>query len=736
MILFFIFSIVLGLLVSWLTLRIDLEQFQWDLFIATSAEWLAKWQMIAMAIILLMVVIFTSGIRLHILLKDKVNKIRFLDSLNFGILARYYVLITPWSLGGQPILMGIMYQKKVPVGLATSAPMLDLLMMRIAMVVFVLIALLGFGHLVDPLIYAFAWVGFIITCLVPVVMIFSSIHYRFSQILVALIGWIWPKKSRKLILQKIVLTLRNYREAFQMYRHEPFKLLGVAFFAFLSQFALLAIPYFIMASFSINLTNELTPSLSLLNVVMMMAIANTILGTIPTLGSAGAAEFTFATVFSIFMTGNILFWAIFLWRFFLFYLWLIMGLLITFFQGIFYRGEVRRFGIPQPNLPLKVVLFNDGFYPLIDGVVRAVDAYARYLVTQGIDVTVVVPYTGKVNDFPYKILPIRQIKIPGFFYPIPIRVNRLKYKAALYYQGPIIYHAHTPFLLGHLALKLSKQYHIPLVTTFHSKYYDDYYAATKSRTLANLLKYFTIRFFAKSQAIWTVSHATVATIRQYGLKDRTIKVIPNGTDIQPFPHPQETHLSLMQSLELKPNIPTILFVGQLIWQKNVRLILDTFKQLDKQGIRVQLLMVGEGRHQVEIETYASSLQIKNLIKFTGKLSDYEKLSACYQIADLFFFPSAYDNDPLVVKEAAVHHLPSLVLNGTAIASQLIDNKTGFIQTGGPQSFAKRIVSLLKQPSLLKQVGIQAKQQLVKRWDDTLSNLVQEYRHLIDDYYSR
>ncbi|MGA0097835.1 MAG: glycosyltransferase, partial [Bacilli bacterium] len=114
----------------------------------------------------------------------------------------------------------------------------------------------------------------------------------------------------------------------------------------------------------------------------------------------------------------------------------------------------------------------------------------------------------------------------------------------------------------------------------------------------------------------------------------------------------------------------------------------------------------------------------------------EKLSACYQMADLFFFPSAYDNDPLVVKEAAVHQLPTLVLKGTAIASQLKDNETGFIQTGGPRSFSKRIVTLLKQPSLLKQVGVEAKHQLVKRWDDTLSNLVEEYRRLIDDYYSR
>ncbi|MFZ9782068.1 MAG: lysylphosphatidylglycerol synthase domain-containing protein, partial [Bacilli bacterium] len=197
MVIFFVISIGLGLMVSWITLRGDLVQFNWDLFIETSSEWLANWPMMAMAIFLLLLVILTSGLRLHLLLKNKVKKIRFLDSLYYGILARYYVLITPWGLGGQPILMGVMHQKKVPVGLATSAPMIDLLMMRFAMFVFVTIALVGFGDFVDPLIYAFAWVGFIVTCLIPVVMILASSHHRFRQLLVDMVSWLVPQKSKK-----------------------------------------------------------------------------------------------------------------------------------------------------------------------------------------------------------------------------------------------------------------------------------------------------------------------------------------------------------------------------------------------------------------------------------------------------------------------------------------------------------------------------------------------------------
>jgi uncharacterized protein (TIRG00374 family) len=733
---FFIVSIGLGLMVSWVTLRGDLDQFNWNLFIETSSEWLANWPMMAMSIFLLLLVILTSGLRLHLLLKNKVKKIRFLDSLYYGILARYYVLITPWGLGGQPILMGVMHQKKVPVGLATSAPMVDLLMMRFAMFVFVTVALVGFGDFVDPLIYVFAWVGFIVTCFIPVVMILASSHHRFRLLLVDVVSWLVPQKSKKNVTQQLTTVLTQYQEAFQWYRHAPIKLISVGFFALISQFALLAMPYFIMASFNLDLNPTIATSFSLLNVVMMMAIANTILGTIPTLGSAGASEFTFATVFSIFMTGNILFWAIFLWRFFLFYLWLIMGLLITFYQGIFYRREARRFGIPKPNLPLKVVLFNDGFYPLIDGVVRAVDAYARYLVSQGVDVTVVVPYSGKVNNFPYKILPIRQIKIPGFFYPIPIGVNRLKYKNALYYEGPIVYHAHTPFLLGHLALKLSKQYHIPLVTTFHSKYYDDYYAATKSKRIANLLKWLTMRYFDQANAVWTVSNAAVNTIRDYGLKKKKIKVFQNGTDLFPNKLTFRYLSQVKNKYKIEKNKQILLFVGQLIWQKNLKLIIDSFEKLIKTGFKGYLCLVGEGRDQVDIQHYVYSKNLQSRVIFTGKITDTNELSAIYLISNLFIFPSLYDTDGIVVKEAAAHELPSILITNSSAASIITDNKDGFIEDGDVEKFAERIKMILNNPKLLNEVSKQAKVNLVKRWNDTLSNLVEEYRRLIDDYYSR
>ena len=733
-IIFFIVSMVLGIGFSFFSLQGDLASFEWLPFLTLSQQWLGQLDMILVSLLLLGIIIITSGLRFHVFLTIKLKHLRFRTSLMYGILARYYVLVTPWALGSQPILIGIMYQRKVPIGLATSAVMIDLLVMRLSMALIVLYALLGFGHLVSPGILLFAWIGFFFTCIQPVILVLASLHVWLEKGLLTIIAWIFPRKKEK-YQSSLTSVLLQYRQSFQEFRHQVVPMVKVTLYSLLSQFSLLALPYFLMASFSTSVF-EISPiEFNLVHVTMMTALSNVILGIVPTLGSAGAAEFTFATVFSTFLKGNYLLWAILLWRVMLFYIWLLIGVCISLYLGWFQKN-IKNPHTYNPSLPLKVFIFNDGFFPLIDGVVRAVDGYARYLHQQGIDVTVVVPFVGDTSPYPYRILAIPQIKIPGFFYPLPYGMNGKRIQSLYRYDGPMVYHTHTPFLLGHLALKLAKQYRIPIVSTFHSKYYDDYLAATKSKAIANIFTFLTMRFFKKTNAIWTVSNGTVETMRQYGLDDRPIKIIANGINFKPETITKTEAASFLKDYQLREEIPFILFVGQLIWQKNLKLILDTYLHLEKKGFLFQAVFVGEGRDEKKIKDYAKRLLLKSKINFTGKIKSQSILASFYQRASLFFFPSRYDNDPLVIKEAAAYRLPTLVLANTSIAQLLTNQVNGFIQDGDSDSFATRIIAILSDSKKLKAVGEEAKKTLVVSWSETLKDLQSYYQDVRSDYDSR
>jgi 1,2-diacylglycerol 3-alpha-glucosyltransferase len=731
--LFFVVSTLLGVGFSIFSIQGDLTSFEWLPFLTLSQQWLGRLDMFLYALLLLVIIIFSSGLRFHVLLKVKLKHFRFKASLMYGILARYYVLITPWALGSQPILIGIMRQRKIPIGLATSVVMIDLLIMRLSMAFIVLFALVGFGHLVSPGILLFAWIGFFFTCITPVILVLASLHPWLEKVLLKIIALTFPRKKDNFqsTLQRILI---QYRQSFQEFRHQLRPMLKVTMYSWMSQFALLALPYFIMASFSPSVFEISQIEFSLVHVTMMMALSNVILGIVPTLGSAGAAEFTFATVYSIFLKGNYLLWAILLWRVMLFYVWLIIGVCISMYLGWFEKNKNNRRQY-DPALPLKVFIFNDGFFPLIDGVVRAVDGYARYLHQQGIDVTVVVPFAGDTTHYPYRILSVPRIKIPGFFYPLPYGMKGNRMKSVYQYQGPIVYHAHSPFILGHFALRLAKKHHIPIVSTFHSKYYDDYLAATKSKILSKLLTFYTMRFFKKTNAIWTVSKATVDTIRQYGLNQRIIKIIPNGINFKPEQITKEKAVHFLKEFQLSSNIPLILFVGQLIWQKNLKLILDTYLALEKRGFQFQAVFIGDGRDEKGIKDYAKNLQLKSKILFTGKITNQMIVGSFYQSASIFFFPSKYDNDPLVMKEAAAYHLPSIVLAKTSIAELLINNVNGFIQEGDSQSFALRLIEILSDSKKLIAIGEEAKKTLVVSWSETLIHLQANYQEVLSDYES-
>lgn len=219
-------------------------------------------------------------------------------------------------------------------------------------------------------------------------------------------------------------------------------------------------------------------------------------------------------------------------------------------------------------------------------------------------------------------------------------------------QGVEIFHAHSPFTLGHFARRESKRLGVPLVATFHSKYYDDFLRMTGNPLLAELLTDYVVRFYSSADAVWTVGTGTAKTLTEYGYRG-DIRIIDNGTDIS-FP---ENYQELIEKTKIKFSIPDdkriLLFVGQQRWDKNLKLVLDTLKVLNCNEKKYHLISVGSGYDEEEIRRYAESIGVKSETSFLGKITEREELSGIYLSSDLFFFPSMYDNAPLVVREAAV-----------------------------------------------------------------------------------
>lgn len=104
------------------------------------------------------------------------------------------------------------------------------------------------------------------------------------------------------------------------------------------------------------------------------------------------------------------------------------------------------------------------------------------------------------------------------------------------------------------------------------------------------------------------------------------------------------------------------------------------------------------------------------------------MQTIYTAADLFLFPSLYDNAPLVVREAASLGTPSLVTRGSNTAEVIRDGFNGFLADNDVSAFAMRLRYILERPVTISWAASRAAQTLVRPWDDIAAEVLDRYRH--------
>jgi len=287
-----------------------------------------------------------------------------------------------------------------------------------------------------------------------------------------------------------------------------------------------------------------------------------------------------------------------------------------------------------------------------------------------------------------------------------------------------IVHAHAPFFAGKMALEIKRKKNIPLVSTFHSKYYDDALRVTHSKVLAGKLIRMVLEFYDACDEIWTVNERTAAVLRGYGYHG-PIVIMQNGID----PNEQQT-LGDISDLNLSADVPQLLFVGQQDYKKGTRQLIDACGILKKQGKPFHLTMVGEGQDQEALMRQAEELGLEEEVLFTGKISNRPRLMAIYSQADLFVFPSVYDNAPLVVREAALVGTPSLVVEGSCAAEGMEDGVNGFLCDGTAEDIARRIEAALPAAAA---VGEKARLSIPITWESIGGYVEERYQALVRKY---
>jgi glycosyltransferase involved in cell wall biosynthesis len=237
-----------------------------------------------------------------------------------------------------------------------------------------------------------------------------------------------------------------------------------------------------------------------------------------------------------------------------------------------------------------------------------------------------------------------------------------------------------------------------------------------------------VKLYESCDEVWACSEETGETLRSYGYR-KPYYVMPNGTDVSAPENPEEVKARAAAEYGIPPGKKVLLFVGQQIWYKNQKLILDTFRRLCDGSGDWLLIMVGTGKDEQAIERYAASLNLSEHVLFTGQIRDRTLLQGVYLNAGLLFFPSVFDNAPLVLREAAVLGVPTLAVEGSNAAGAIRKNVNGFIAAETPEAMSAEIERIFREEDIRK-IGRNAQETIPLSWEKLAPMVEERYREVI------
>lgn len=385
---------------------------------------------------------------------------------------------------------------------------------------------------------------------------------------------------------------------------------------------------------------------------------------------------------------------------------------------------------------MNVCLTNDSFPPLIDGVANAVLNYAAIIQRKYGNAVVATPdYPGIIDEYPFDVVRYPSVDTSGLVgyragYPFSFAtMHKLKG------HNLEIIHSHCPVASLLLARQLREVAEVPVVFTYHTKFDIDIKKALKLKIIQEKAINLLVKNIEACDEVWVVSHGAGENLKGLGYQGE-YRIMENGVDLPKGPVPISITKELSRKYDLIDDVPLFLFVGRLMWYKGTRIILDGLLGLKKSGHAFKMVFVGDGIDRNEIESYTHEIGLSQECIFTGAIHDREILRQWYSLSDLFLFPSTFDTNGIVVREAAACSLASVLIKGSCAAEGITDGRNGILIEENAEAMTQALVCIANNRSRLKELGANAGRDLYCSWEQSVDRAVGYYNELIIKYKNK